>query len=70
MGSCMVALTPTTRANGCLQVLRGSHAVGLIRHERVEGQAAAEQKRVTAAEAVLPLDYVEMLPGDALFCEY
>ena len=32
MASCMVALDRTTRANGCLQVMRGSHLMGRIDH--------------------------------------
>ena len=32
MGSCMVALDPATRHNGCLQVLKGSHRLGRLDH--------------------------------------
>ena len=45
-------------------MLRGSHAIGLIQHSRVDGQAEAEQIRVDAAQQVLPLDHIEMEPGD------
>ena len=39
MGSCMVALDPATRDNGCLQVLRGSHRLGRLDHGPViDGQ--------------------------------
>jgi ectoine hydroxylase-related dioxygenase (phytanoyl-CoA dioxygenase family) len=68
MGSCMVAVTRTTQQNGCLQVIRGSHAIGLVNHARTpEGQAEADPARVDAALAALPLDYIEMEPGDGLF---
>ena len=68
MGSCMIAVTHTTRQNGCLQVITGSHAIGLTQHDRrPEGQKEADPVRVEAALAVLPRDYIEMEPGDALF---
>ena len=49
MASCMIAVNPTTRANGCLQVMAGSHRIGLINHERINGQAMADPDRVNAA---------------------
>jgi ectoine hydroxylase-related dioxygenase (phytanoyl-CoA dioxygenase family) len=68
MGSCMIAVTPTTKANGCLQVLRGSPEIGLLAHERgASVQKSAEQQRVDAALACLAHEYVEMDSGDALF---
>src|SRR5579871_4421035 len=38
MASCMIAVDQTTRANGCLQVLRGSHHMGRAEHGRVASQ--------------------------------
>ena len=68
MGSCMIAVTRTTRQNGCLQVITGSHAIGLTQHDRrLEGQKEADPVRVEAALTVLPRKYIEMEPGDALF---
>src|SRR5690606_32646886 len=32
MASCLIALDRATQANGCLQVLRGSHLIGRIEH--------------------------------------
>ena len=34
LASCMIAVDRATRANGCLQVLRGSHLMGRINHGR------------------------------------
>lgn len=64
----MIAVTSTTRQNGCLQVIKGSHAIGLVQHERrPEGQAEADPVRVDAALAALPMEYIEMDPGDGFF---
>ena len=66
--SVMVAVDRATRANGCLQVLRGSHKLGRLEHARKEGeQAGADPERVAEAVKHLELIYCEMEPGDALF---
>lgn len=62
-----IAVDPATRENGCLQVLRGSHAMGRIDHGRVGGQTGADMERVEAAMGVCERVYAEMAPGDALF---
>ena len=67
MGSVFIALDPCRRANGCLEVLRGSHAMGRLDHGRVGGQTGADPARVKSAMAVLDHVYCEMDPGDALF---
>ncbi len=67
MASCMIAVNRTTKANGCLQVLAGSHQIGLIDHQRVDGQATADPDRVNAAVERLPLVYLELDPGSAVF---
>jgi len=67
MASCMIAVNPTTRANGCLQVLAGSHRIGLIDHERVDGQATADPDRVNAAIERLRLVHLELDPGSGVF---
>jgi len=67
MGSCMIAVNRTTRENGCLQVLAGSHHIGLMHHTRVDGQATADPDRVQAAEAKLPLVHLELEPGTGVF---
>ncbi len=65
--SCFIAVDPATRENGCLQVLRGSHELGRIDHVLSGEQAGADIERVEQVKKRLPLDYVEMDPGDALF---
>jgi len=68
MASVMVALDHATRENGCLQVIRGSHLVGRVEHGIIPGeQVGADPKRVEQMLQQMPLDYVEMAPGDALF---
>lgn len=65
--SVFIAVDPSTRENGCLQVIRGSHKLGRIEHVLTGEQAGADQARVNEVLKRLPLDYVEMRPGDALF---
>jgi ectoine hydroxylase len=68
MASVMVALDKTTRDNGCLQVLRGSHHAGRIEHGILPGeQVGADPKRVEALKQQCELVYAEMEPGDGLF---
>ncbi|MFO0907762.1 MAG: phytanoyl-CoA dioxygenase family protein [Isosphaeraceae bacterium] len=67
MGSCMIALDPATRANGCLQVLRGSHKMGRVNHGPVGDQTGADPERTAAAlERLERVDCV-MSAGSAIF---
>ncbi|MCZ7644035.1 MAG: phytanoyl-CoA dioxygenase family protein [Planctomycetota bacterium] len=65
--SCMLALDPATPANGCLQVMPGSHLLGRIEHGRSGNQSGADPERVAAAQARLQTVHAEMDPGDVLF---
>jgi ectoine hydroxylase-related dioxygenase (phytanoyl-CoA dioxygenase family) len=67
MLSCMTALDPCTRENGCMRVLKGSHKGGLIEHYMEGEQAAADGGRVEELAKDLDLVYCEMNPGDSLF---
>lgn len=68
MASVMVALDKTTRENGCLQVLRGSHHAGRVDHGVLPGeQVGAEPRRVEEMLKRFERVYVEMEPGDGLF---
>ncbi len=67
MASVFIAVDPATRANGCLQVLRGSHHMGRIDHVPTGEQAGADLERVNEALKRLELVYVQMAPGDAVF---
>ena len=63
----MIAVDRASKANGCLQVLRGSHRIGRIEHGRFGGQNGADPERVQVAMKRLELVYCEMEPGTALF---
>jgi ectoine hydroxylase len=65
--SVFIAVDPSTRENGCLQVIRGSHHCGRINHVLTGDQAGADHERVDAVLQRRPLDHVEMQPGDGLF---
>ncbi|XP_064616424.1 L-proline trans-4-hydroxylase-like [Liolophura sinensis] len=56
-----------SKTNGCLQILRGSHKCGRIEHLFVGGQTGADLERVEQLKKKLPLEYVEMKPGDGLY---
>ena len=65
--SCLVAVTPANRENGCLQVLKGSHLAGRIEHGDTGDQTGADLQRVSELEKELELVYCELNPGDAVF---
>jgi hypothetical protein len=65
--SAFIAVDPATKENGCLQVIEGSHELGRIDHVLTGDQAGADKARVEEILKRLPLVYVEMEPGDALF---
>ncbi|HWB93041.1 MAG TPA: phytanoyl-CoA dioxygenase family protein [Puia sp.] len=67
MLSVMVAITKATKENGCLQVIGGSHKMGRIEHGFAGEQVGASQHYVDLALKAMPLVYVELAPGDALF---
>ena len=67
MASAFIAVDPNTRANGCLQVLKGSHKMGRIEHGRYGDQTGADPERTDEAVKVMELVYVELSPGDTLF---
>src|SRR5579872_6791297 len=67
MISVMVAITKATKENGCLQVIKGSHKMGRIEHGFAGEQVGASQHYVDLALRTMPIVYVELEPGDALF---
>jgi phytanoyl-CoA hydroxylase len=67
MLSVMIALTPSTIENGCLQVLPGSHKMGRVEHLNTGEQVGADQAKVDAYAKLKPVQYCELQPGDALF---
>lgn len=66
MLSIWIALDPSVRENGCLQVLSRSHRLGRQDHVRVDGQTVIDDEYIAAARRRFELVYVEMQPGDAL----
>lgn len=67
LASCLIAVTPSNKANGCLQVIRGSHHMGRIDHGKTGDQTGADMERVNAALERMELLYIKCQPGDALF---
>jgi ectoine hydroxylase len=65
--SVFIAVDPATKENGCLQLIPYSQNLGRIEHVLTGDQAGADQERVDEILKRLPLEYVEMEPGDALF---
>ncbi len=66
MLSIMVAITDASKANGCLQVIKGSHKMGRIEHGFAGEQVGASEHYVDLALKTMPLVYVEINAGDAL----
>jgi len=68
MGSMMLALDASNRENGGLQVLSGSHRMGLMRHVfSAGGQYCVDPDRLSEVAKVLDHVHCELSPGDALF---
>lgn len=67
MLSIMVAITDANKENGCLQVISGTHKMGRIEHGFSGEQVGASQHYVDLALKTMPLVYVELNAGDALF---
>ncbi len=67
MMSAFVALDPCMRANGCLEVRRGSHRLGRLDHGSNGGQMGADLKRLEEIAPFCEHLHVEMEPGSALF---
>ena len=67
MMSVMIAITDAKKANGCLQVIKGSHKMGRIEHGFAGEQVGASQHYVDLALKTMELSYVEIKAGDALF---
>jgi phytanoyl-CoA hydroxylase len=67
MMSVMVAITDANIANGCLQVIKGSHKMGRVEHGFAGEQVGASQHYVDLALQTMDLVYVELEAGDILF---
>jgi phytanoyl-CoA hydroxylase len=67
MISIMIAITTANKANGCLQVIGGSHKMGRIEHGFAGEQVGASQHYVDLALKTMPLVYVELEPGGCAY---
>jgi ectoine hydroxylase len=65
--SASIAVDRATRENGCLQVIEGSHHCGRVEHVLTGDQAGADRERVDEILKRMPLVYLDMEPGDAVF---
>ena len=62
--SCMIALDRTDRENGCLQFIKGSHAMGRADHVKLtKAQNEIEPRVVAAAQERLETVYAEADPA-------
>lgn len=68
MGTVFIPLDKMDAENAGLQVIRGSHKLGLLQHVQTGAQAEADPvRRELALKAGLEHVQLEMEPGDALF---
>jgi ectoine hydroxylase-related dioxygenase (phytanoyl-CoA dioxygenase family) len=67
MMSAWVALDPSLRENGCLEVLRGSHKLGRLNHTAAGSQTGADPKRLEQVRGQFEHVHCEMRPGSVLF---
>ncbi len=65
--SVMIALTEANKANGCLQVIKGSHKIGRVNHGFAGEQVGADMVMVNHCLNSMEHVYVELEAGDALF---
>lgn len=65
--SVMIALTEANKANGCLQVIKGSHKIGRVNHGFAGEQVGADMVMVNHCLDTMEHIYVELEAGDALF---
>jgi ectoine hydroxylase-related dioxygenase (phytanoyl-CoA dioxygenase family) len=67
MASCLIGIDAANKANGCLQVIPGSHHLGRIEHGEVGNQTGANLERMEEILKRMEVVYCELEPGDALF---
>ena len=67
LASGLIAVDKATKANGCLQVLKGSHHYGRIEHGVSGGQTGADMDYVEAIARECEKVHIECQPGDVLF---
>ncbi len=67
MTTCMIAVDRTDRANGCVELIRGSHLLGRIDHKAVGKASGVDPERLERILASHERVACEMAPGDAVF---
>ncbi|MFN0053268.1 MAG: phytanoyl-CoA dioxygenase family protein [Planctomycetales bacterium] len=68
MASCLIAIDRATRANGCLQVVRGSHRLGRLDHGQVGDQTGvSDPERLQAVLDRHERIHCALEPGGAIF---
>jgi ectoine hydroxylase-related dioxygenase (phytanoyl-CoA dioxygenase family) len=66
MASCAIAIGPSTRENGCMQLFEGSYRCGRIDHKKTTIQYGADLERGEELKRTLTIIYATMEPGDVL----
>lgn len=66
MISFMVAITDANKANGCLQIIKGSHKMGRVEHGFSGEQVGASARFVSLALDTMEHMFVELKAGDGL----
>ncbi len=64
--SVMVALTPATKENGCIEVIRGSNKLGRVNHGFAGEQVGADMVMVNNALKTMQTVHCKVNAGDAL----
>ena len=65
--SCMLALHPATRQNGCLKVIKRSIHLGRIDHQSSGSQLISDPERTALVSDHLEEVHCELDPGDVLY---
>ena len=67
MTTCMIAIDPVDRANGCVELVHGSHLLGRIDHKRLGSASGVDPERLSHILETHERVACEMAPGDAVF---
>ena len=67
MTTCMIAIDPVFKENGCVQLLRGSHKLGRIDHQRIGEASGVDPARLALIKEHYEAVDCVMQPGDAIF---
>ncbi len=65
--TCGIAISDITRENGCMQVVKKSHLLGLLKHIRLGESEVTDPERLQKVLDKLEIVFCEMKAGDALF---